>query len=118
MQTSAAVSMCASTRIARQFAREVMIEIADRRAGPQQPRAGVAVLVVRDVEHGHAIAGARVDPFQQPNVALHARHERAAHALREPQLLKRAEAVRVAVEGKEMSFVVVLLHRPLLPFTP
>ncbi len=102
-------------RIVGQFAREVMIEIADRHAVAQQPRAGVAILVVRYVEHGDAIAGPHLDPFEQPDVALHAGHERALPAFREPQLLKRAQAVRIAVEREEMSSGMFVLHVPPLP---
>ena len=106
--------MRVEARIVGQFTREVMVEIADRHAVAQQPRTRVAILVVRHVEHGDDVARPRVDPLEQLDVAFHAGHERAVHALRKPQLLKRAQPVRVAVEGKEVSCFVVVLHDPSL----
>ncbi len=86
------------TRMLGDRARVVVVDVADARAGREQPLDVVAVAAVGDVEHRHRIARARVDAGEQRVVALDSRHECRRAGARQPQLLQRADAVGVAVE--------------------
>ncbi len=97
------VDMGVEARMSRQIARKMMVEIPDLRAGPQQTVDVLTVLFVRDVEDGDLIAATGFDTPQQLDVALDAGDQHGLRRLGEPQLLQRAESVRVAVEGEEVS---------------
>ena len=94
------VDMRAQTGMRRELAGVVVVEVVHLRTGGEQPQQPVAVLFERDVQRRHGIAGAGVDPLEQPDIALDAGDERRIARRCKAQLLQGAQAVGVAVEGK------------------
>ncbi|MNT17177.1 hypothetical protein D3C72_1523150 [compost metagenome] len=92
--------MRTQTGMRRQLAGVVVVEVIHLRTRGEQPQQPVAVLFERDVQRGHGIAGAGVDPLEQADIALDAGDQRRSARRCEAQLLQGAQAVGVAVEGK------------------
>ena len=84
----------------RQFARVVMIEVANGRSSVQQAEQRASILVERNIEHGdHVIAVSYPNALKQLDVAFDAGDQcRAAGLLDQTKLLQGAQSVRVAVE--------------------
>ena len=80
-----------------------MIEPPDRRAAREQPLERGAIAVERDVEHGDAVAGPRIDALEERDVALRPGDEHGVERRREPELVQCTEPVGVAVEDVERS---------------
>ncbi|VWB40194.1 hypothetical protein BUB20358_01769 [Burkholderia ubonensis] len=99
------VDACMEASVNRHDARLVVIEVRDVDAAVEQRRQRGAVRVERDVEHGHGVAAHGRHAREQRDVAFRPGHENRRGRRCEPQLLQRADAVRVAVE------YVVALHR-------
>ena len=69
------LDMRLEVRVPRQLARMVVVEIADRCPGVEEPEQIVAIPVERDVEHRDLVAGVGMYALQQPDVALDAGDE-------------------------------------------
>src|SRR6266704_2616570 len=76
----------------------VMIEIAHRYPGFEQPEQIFAILMEGNVEHRDGVAGLTLDAPQQRNVTLDAGDERCLLRFDETKLLQSAQAIGVAVE--------------------
>ncbi len=103
VQTPGAVSITAvRLRMDRNIAGEVMVEVLDTDAAREKRRnAGrlTAIEMSSAVTESPAWAA---HALQQCDVALDAGDEGRLFGIREPQLMQRADAVRIAVEGIEM----------------
>ncbi len=86
---------------------EVVIEVGDRNICSQDPLEFVAILVERNVEHSHGVARDRGDSFEKVDVSFDAGYQRAVFGFRQPQLMQRANAIRVAIENVKVSHVVI-----------
>jgi len=80
----------------------MVIEITHPNPALQQPEEGVPIPVQGDIEYRYLIAGVCLNPCQQPDVALDARDQRRFPRLDQPELLERADTVRVPVENVEI----------------
>ncbi|HEU4662543.1 MAG TPA: hypothetical protein VFS55_00790 [Dokdonella sp.] len=92
----------AKVRVNRDVAWEVMVEPFDADAALEERDERRTILGDRDVERRDGVACARVDALQQRDVALHAADEDALLRVGKAQLVERADAVGIAVEGIEM----------------
>ena len=87
------------TRVHRNVARLVVIEVAHRSSCFEKPVQRFTVFRQGDVEHGDAIACLGLDPFQQADIALGSSDQYGIGRVGQTQLVQRAEAVGVAVEN-------------------
>ena len=83
----------------RNVAGVVVIEVAQLRAGLQCRGHRVCIARERYVEHGDFVASGRFDTPEQRNVALHTGNQFRRARLLQPQLMQRADAIRIAVEN-------------------
>ena len=77
---------------------EMVIEVRHAGTGVEDAHQGITVLVQRDVEHRHLVPGRDIEPLEERDVALDARHESRFPRLCEMQLGQRADAVGIPIE--------------------